>query len=53
MERKADTCELEDAIRISNLFETLSENGKTMALVYLSALRDKELADRTKAELVG
>lgn len=53
MEKKLPKHEYEDAIKISNLFATLSEEGKTMALVYLSALRDKELADRANIEKAG
>ncbi len=31
--------------KIIALFSNLSEENKTMAIVYLSALRDKEIAD--------
>lgn len=34
-----------EAQKISTLFSKLSEENKTMVMVYLSALRDKELAD--------
>lgn len=37
--------DIDDGKRISALFSTLSEENKTMAIVYLSALRDKEIAD--------
>lgn len=37
--------EIDEGKRISALFSTLSEENKTMAIVYLSALRDKEIAD--------
>lgn len=41
--------EINEGKRISALFSTLSEENKTMAIVYLSALRDKELADSNKS----
>lgn len=37
--------DIDDGKKISALFSTLSEEDKTMAIVYLSALRDKEIAD--------
>ena len=37
--------DIDDGRKISALFSTLSEENKTMAIVYLSALRDKEIAD--------
>lgn len=37
--------DIEEGKRISVLFSNLSEENKTMAMVYLSALRDKEIAD--------
>lgn len=40
--------DIDDGKRISALFATLSEETKTMAIVYLSALRDKEIADGGK-----
>ena len=40
--------DIEDGKKISMLFSDLSEENKTMAMVYLSALRDKEVADSTK-----
>ncbi len=40
--------EIDEGKRISELFATLSEETKTMAIVYLSALRDKEIADGGK-----
>lgn len=43
--------EIDEGKRISALFSTLSEEGKTMAMVYLSALRDKEIIDNEKKEL--
>ena len=36
---------LTDATRISEIFSQLSEEGKIMVVTYLSALRDKEIAD--------
>lgn len=41
--------DIEDGKKISSLFSTLSEENKTIAIVYLSALRDKELADSNKS----
>ena len=41
---------IDDGKRISSLFATLSEENKTMAIVYLSALRDKEIVDSAKKE---
>lgn len=40
--------DIDDGKKISALFATLSEETKTMAIVYLSALRDKEIADSGK-----
>lgn len=40
--------DIKDGIKISDLFATLSEENKTIAIVYLSALRDKEVADSFK-----
>lgn len=40
---KADYAEAE---RISDIFKEISEESKIMAIVYLSALRDKEVADK-------
>lgn len=40
--------DVKDGMRISELFATLSEENKTIAIVYLSALRDKEVADSFK-----
>lgn len=44
--------DIEDGKRIVDIFATLSEENKNMAIVYLSALRDKEIADsyRTQKE---
>ena len=41
---------IDDGKRIANLFEKLTDIDKNMALVYLSALLDKELADTERAE---
>lgn len=45
MAKKLTEKDIKDGKRISCIFERLSEENKTMAIVYLSALRDKELAD--------
>jgi len=37
--------DIEDGKKISFIFSNLSEENKTIAMVYLSALRDKEIAD--------
>lgn len=42
--------DVEDGRRISVIFSHLSEENKTMAMVYLSALREKEIADSSKEE---
>ena len=44
---------IDDGKRIANLFETLTESDKNIVLVYMSALRDKELADMDRAEKAG
>lgn len=41
--------DIEDGKKISSLFSGLSEENKTIAIIYLSALRDKELADSKKS----
>ena len=38
--------ETRDAKKLSDIFSDLSDIGKSMAISYLSALRDKELADQ-------
>lgn len=43
--------DVQDAEIISRVFSELSEENKTMALVYISALRDKELADSAKKKM--
>lgn len=40
--------DIDDGKKISELFSVLSEENKNMAIVYLSALRDKEVADGDK-----
>lgn len=40
--------DIDDGKKISILFSNLSEENKTMAMVYLSALRDKEIADSAR-----
>lgn len=40
--------DINDAEKISSLFAGISEESKTMVIVYLSALRDKEIADKGK-----
>ncbi len=40
--------DIQDGHKISEIFSTLSEENKNMAIVYLSALRDKEIADSGK-----
>ena len=42
--------DIEAGKRIADIFATLSEENKNMAIVYLSALRDKEIADSSKRE---
>lgn len=37
--------DIEDAIKIASIFLDLSEESKMMAIVYSSALRDKEIAE--------
>ena len=43
--------DMEDAKKIVFIFFNLSEENKTQAIVYLSALRDKEVADCEKQAL--
>ena len=42
--------DIEDGKRIADIFTKLSEENKNMSIVYLSALRDKEIADSSKRE---
>lgn len=37
-----------DATKIQELFDSLSEESKSQCLIYISALRDKELMDSEK-----
>lgn len=46
------TNDIEEAKKIMEIFANLSEENKTMAVVYASALRDKELMDTVKKQLV-
>jgi len=48
MKKNRTSKEIEEGKKISTLFSTLSEENKTMAIVYLSALRDKEIADSSR-----
>ena len=45
MKNRLSPNDIEDGKKISLIFSKLSEENKTMAMVYLSALRDKEIAD--------
>lgn len=40
--------DIRDANKIEDLFADISEESKTMVIVYLSALRDKEIADSAR-----
>lgn len=42
--------EIIEGKKISALFSELSEEGKTMAIVYIFALRNKEIADSGKSK---
>lgn len=48
MRKRYTKKEREDAKKISFLFSNASEEGKIMALGYLSALVDKEAADKAR-----
>lgn len=48
MKRKLTENDIRDGRKISEIFSSLSEENKNMAIVYLSALRDKEIADSDK-----
>lgn len=43
---KLTETDVKDAKKLSDIFSDLSDIGKSMAISYLSALRDKELADQ-------
>ena len=45
------TRDIEGVEKLSSLFVDISEESKMMAIVYLSALRDKEIADKGRKEL--
>lgn len=45
---KTNERDIEDANRIYVLFSGISEESKGMAIGYLSALRDKEIADKSR-----
>lgn len=49
MSKKLTSRDIEEAKKISAIFSTLSEENKTIAIVYLSALRDVEIAGMAKA----
>jgi hypothetical protein len=42
--------DIKDGEKICILFSNLSEENKTMAMVYLSALRDKEMAEQVNKQ---
>lgn len=44
--------DIEDGRKINAIFENLSEEGKIMAVTYISALRDKEILTRKIVESV-
>ena len=44
--------DIEDAKKIMEIFTNLSEESKTMAVVYTSALRDRELMEVGRGQLV-
>ena len=44
--------DIEEGKKSSKLFSSWSEENKTMAIVYLSALRDKEIADSGRKDAV-
>lgn len=48
MKKRYTDKEMEDAKKISFLFSNASEESKVMALGYLSALVDKEAADKAR-----
>lgn len=37
-----------DAVKINELFMQLKEEDKNMSIAYMSALRDKEIADKSR-----
>lgn len=44
---------VKEGLDIKELFKALSENGKNMALAYLSALRDKEISQTQTKQQAG
>lgn len=50
MEKILTERDITDGKKISEIFALLSEENKNMAIVYLSALRDKEIADSSRQE---
>lgn len=44
--------EIEEGKKFTTIFYMLSEENKIMASAYLSALRDKEIADSAKEEKI-
>lgn len=40
--------DIEDGKKLNEIFIVLSEENKSMAIAYLSALRDKEISDSYK-----
>lgn len=48
MKRNYSEKEIADARRMAFLFSRASEESKNMAIGYLSALADKEVADKAK-----
>lgn len=54
MKKTYTSRDIDDGRRINDLFATLSDETKSMAIAYLSALRDKEIADSGKnKEMAG
>ena len=53
MQNKLTGKDIEDGKRISALSSNISEESKMMAIVYLSALRDKEIAETGRTENVA
>lgn len=47
MAENLTTKDIEEGKKLALIFSDLSEQNKTMAMVYVSALRDKEIADNT------
>lgn len=50
--KMAQKKDIEDAKKIMEIFTNLSEESKTMAVVYTSALRDRELMEAGRGQLV-